>query len=42
MALKDDPDVETFSVGEGVYRTLIISPDEDSGGSGGRGSSDRH
>lgn len=42
MALKDDPDVETFSVGEGVYRTLIISPDEDSGGSGGRRSRDRH
>lgn len=42
MALKDDPDVETFSVGEGLYRTLVISPDQDSGRSGGPRSRDRH
>jgi len=42
LALKDDPDVETYSVGEGLYRTLVISPEEGSGRSGGPGSRDRH
>jgi len=42
MALKDDPDVETYSVGEGLYRTLVISPQEGFGRSGGPRSRDRH
>jgi len=42
MALRDDPDVETYSVGEGLYRTLVISPEEGSGRSGGPRSRDRH
>ncbi len=41
LALKDDPAVETHSVGEGVYRTVVISPQRASTRHRGPGSRDR-
>jgi len=39
MALRDDPAVETHSIGEGIYRTVVISPVK-SGRRRGQGSRD--
>jgi spoIIIJ-associated protein len=45
LALQDDPDVRTFSMGESLYRTVIISPKNRRGGGerrpSGRGEGNR-
>jgi spoIIIJ-associated protein len=40
LALQDDEDVRTFSLGDSLFRTVVISPKERRSGGGGAGSRD--